>query len=726
MRTPPTPTSIDCLSGLSLVFTGELPGFSRDEAVSLAKRYGARVVGQPSSKTSFVILGNDAGASKLKVIDKHKLSTLDEDGFMNLIATRKGPSAGGKVDDKTRKKMEKEEEEIKQGAKELAKREKEASKAAKSDAGSGKSVNPLTQLWTVRYAPKSLKEICGNKGQIEKLQQWLGDWSGSLKSNFKKPGKNGTNIYRAMLISGPPGIGKTTSAHLCAQLAGFTPIEMNASDARSKKLIENGANIMNQSLDKWMSGKGSVNAMGVEISSRSCLIMDEVDGMSAGDRGGVGALAALIRKSRVPIICIANDRGAQKLKPLVSCAFNLPFKKPEATMIRSRIMTILYKEKMKVPPNVVDQLVEGAQSDIRQVLNMLSTWRLSSNTMDFDESKSLVKMNEKYSSMTPFTIIQKLLGPYVFSPNARETLNDKMEFYFHDHSFVPLFVQENYLKTTPSLVRNTNTPREKLKLLRLMDRAAASLSDADMVDSLIHGPEQHWSLMPLHAITSTVIPASCMYGNTSYTGTNMISFPQWLGQNSKQNKLMRQLGDIQVRMRLKVSGDKPEIRQHYIPALFPHIVQPLVDNGASAVEEVIETMDEYFLSKDEWDTLVELGVGSHKDELVLKKVAPATKTSFTKKYNSRDHPVPFHKGQDLGKLPKKLAAEPAPDLEEAYDNDDEIPDDDDDDKKKPLDELASDKLIKTRKPKASTAAKPSTKAKKPTTTKPRGSASAKK
>jgi hypothetical protein len=36
------------------------------------------------------------------------------------------------------------------------------------------------------------------------------------------------------------------------------------------------------------------------------------------------------------------------------------------------------------------------------------------------------------------------------------------------------------------------------------------------------------------------------------------------------------------------------------------------------------------------------------------------------RYNSKDHPVPFHKGQDLGKLPKKLAAEPAPDLEEAY------------------------------------------------------------
>ena len=42
-------------------------------------------------------------------------------------------------------------------------------------------------------------------------------------------------------------------------------------------------------------------------------------------------------------------------------------------------------------------------------------------------------------------------------------------------------------------------------------------------------------------------------------------------------------------------------------------------------------MDEYFLSKDEWDTLVELGVGGHKDEGVLKKISAATKTSFTKK-----------------------------------------------------------------------------------------------
>ena len=111
--------------------------------------------------------------------------------------------------------------------------------------------------------------------------------------------------------------------------------------------------------------------------------------MSAGDRGGVGALTALVKKSKIPIICIANDRGAQKLKPLVNSTFNLTFRRPDAAAVRSRILSIAFKEKMKIPANVVDQLVEGAQSDIRQIINMLSTWKLSSDSMNFDEGKNL-------------------------------------------------------------------------------------------------------------------------------------------------------------------------------------------------------------------------------------------------------------------------------------------------------------------------------------------------
>lgn len=158
-------------------------------------------------------------------------------------------------------------------------------------------------------------------------------------------------------------------------------------------------------------------------------------------------------------------------------------------------------------------------------------------------------------------------------------------------------------------------------------------------------------------------------------------------------------------MRLKVSGDRQEIRQSYVPSLYSHVVQPLMDQGAvscfvcsgapyligvfllpqSAVDEVIDRMDDYFLNREDWDTLVELGVGDHRDEVVLKKISPTTKTTLTKRrvcwtsllpppltapsrYNAKDHPVAFHKAEDLGKAVKKLAlAGPAPDLEEAID-----------------------------------------------------------
>ncbi|KAK0490419.1 replication factor RFC1 C terminal domain-containing protein [Armillaria novae-zelandiae] len=693
----------DCLAGLSFVFTGELSSFSREEATDLAKRFGGRVVGQPSSRTDFVVLGDNAGPSKLAAIAKHKIKTVSEDEFLDLIATRKGPG-NGKLDEKTRKKMEKEQEAIKNAAKEMEKREKQAAKS-RDAAGSAKVVDPSSQLWTTRYSPQSLKEICGNKSQVDRLLQWLNDWPQSLKSGFKKPGKNGMNIFRAVLITGSPGIGKTTSAHLCAELAGLTPIELNASDARSKKLVENGMNINNMSLDGFLGGAHATNASGVTITDRSCLIMDEVDGMSAGDRGGVGALNALIKKSKIPIICIANDRTAQKLTPLKGTTFSMNFSKPPAAQVRSRILTIAFKEKMKVPANVIDQLIAGSQSDIRQVLNMLSTWKLSSDSMSFDEGKSLTKMNEKYSIMSPFDITSKMLGPYLFSATARETLGDKMELYFQDHSFIPLFIQENYLKTQPAKLRNLDGPDKVLRELQLMDKAAASISDGDLVDGLIHGPEQHWALMPLHAVCSAVRPASFVYGQGAhYGGPNSMSFPQWLGQNSKQNKLSRQLGDVQIRMRLKVSGDKSEIRQSYIPALFPHIVRPLADEGSGAIDDVIERMDEYYLSKEDWDTIVELGVDQNRDELTLKKISPAVKSSFTRKYNGQEHPIPFHKGQDI-KAPKKLAAGPAPDLEDAFELDDVVDDASDDEKKPKKDDIDNDKLIHVAKAKKKKAVK---------------------
>ncbi len=49
---------------------------------------------------------------------------------------------------------------------------------------------------------------------------------------------------------------------------------------------------------------------------KTCLVMDEVDGMSGGDRGGIAEIIDMIKKTRTPIICICNDAWSQKLKSL--------------------------------------------------------------------------------------------------------------------------------------------------------------------------------------------------------------------------------------------------------------------------------------------------------------------------------------------------------------------------------------------------------------------------
>jgi replication factor C subunit 1 len=120
----------------------------------------SRVVLQPSNKIDFVVLGDNAGPSKLAAIKKHQINTLSEDELLNLITTRKG-QGNGKVDAKT-KKMEKEQAQIKQAAREMEQREQKPVR--------GKAVDQSTQLWTTRYALQSLKEVCGNKNQVEKLQ----------------------------------------------------------------------------------------------------------------------------------------------------------------------------------------------------------------------------------------------------------------------------------------------------------------------------------------------------------------------------------------------------------------------------------------------------------------------------------------------------------------------------------------------------------------------------
>lgn len=564
-KEPPTGAE-NCLAGLTFVFTGLLDTLGREEGQELVKRYGGKVTMSPSGKTSYVVLGNEAGPKKLETIAKLKLKTINEDGLYELIRLLPANGGDSTAAEKFAEKQRAESKKIQDMAEQMEREEKSVSDANVTKSSSGTftksgtaSSTPIdSRLWTVKYAPTTTSQICGNKGQVEKLQAWLRAWRSNARTKFKKAGADGHGSFRAVIIHGPPGIGrplcprhvlvnlhitnahtgagKTTAAHLAAKLEGYDVVESNASDTRSKKLVENGLKgVMDTtSILGYFSGDGKK----VDLEKRKLvLIMDEVDGMSAGDRGGVGALAAVCKKTNVPIILICNERRLPKLKPFDHVAYDLPFRKPTTEQVRGRIMTILYREGMKdmIPTTVVNALIEGSRADIRQIINMISTAKVDQQAMDFDSGKQMSHAWEKHVILKPWDIVNKILAGGMFSASSTFTLENKIQLYFNDHEMSSLFLQENYLGTSPILSTPYAGREKNLKVLELADKAAASISDGDLVDRMIHGSQQHWTLMPTHAVFSFVRPASFMSGSLAAHGQTR--FPTWLGNNSKQSKI---------------------------------------------------------------------------------------------------------------------------------------------------------------------------------------------
>jgi len=81
----------------------------------------------------------------------------------------------------------------------------------------------------------------------------------------------------------------------------------------------------------------NANIFGGGVTKKSVIIMDEVDGVGAGDRGGLGALIAVIKQSKTPIICICNDRQNRKLQSLANHCLDLKFNRPGKDAILRRV-----------------------------------------------------------------------------------------------------------------------------------------------------------------------------------------------------------------------------------------------------------------------------------------------------------------------------------------------------------------------------------------------------
>ncbi len=434
--------------------------------------------------------------------------------------------------------------------------------------GGLKPLNVAVEPLVDRYAPKSIADVIGHKEQIKSIQQWLTEWD---QRGFKGVANRG------ILVSGPPGIGKTTTVHLLAKEFGYSVTEYNASDTRSASVL-----------------KGMI-MLGIKRLRKELIVMDEVDGMS--DRGGVGELAAIIRKTNVPIICICNER-LPKLKPLLGAGvcLDVRFSRPTKTTIAGALFKIAQKEQIQISKPDLETLCEQNGNDIRCILN----------GMEFYGGEDGVEMGNKDAllRMDAFSATQRLMG------NKYMSLVEAENMVYVDYSMVPLMVSECYVAASKGSLED-------------VVRASEFVGFGDILDRKIHRGHE-WNILP-HYVSSIVACARSVAGPAPFQ-----IFPQWLGKNSKRLKQMRWMTDISDRMRM--NGGGVDLRLDYMDPLQSILLNPLKADKPD-YKGLIQKMDGLRLTRDDlMDAFADVTLW---DPAFGEKVEIATKvkTAFTREYN---------------------------------------------------------------------------------------------
>ena len=296
----------------------------------------------------------------------------------------------------------------------------------------------MGDLWTEKYRPKKISDIIGNEDNVATIVKWITDFKNKVKGTPK-----------VLLISGEPGIGKTSTAHVILNEYGYNIIEHNASDVRGKKSMDI---IVKRSLEytnimDLMSGCAKPVA----------IILDEIDNLVCGgsEKGGMSEFVDIIKmdvdlklksakkmiKIYNPIICVYNEFSHKQLKDLKKYAVSVKFESPTEKNMMDLLNKVADGEGMNIEKDAKEKIVKISENDIRRLFIVLES------------------INRFGHELITLKIVEKCTGNFVqknksffINKEIYELLTEKLpvpqclEIFRKDGFKVPMYIYENCLK----------------------------------------------------------------------------------------------------------------------------------------------------------------------------------------------------------------------------------------------------------------------------------------
>ena len=256
--------------------------------------------------------------------------------------------------------------------------------------------------------------------------------------------KHDLNINKGVYIYGYPGTGKTNFVEQLLKSMNYDIIKYDAGDVRNKGIID--------TITKHNMSDTNVLSMLQKKKKHIAIIMDEIDGMNNGDKGGISALIKLIRPKKTknqkledtsinPIICIGNYHMDKKIKELMKVCHTYELKRPTNV----QITTFLDIMTPSIDIDLKNSLIKYVDGDLKKVVSVYNIYKQHNSIMRNEIIQNIFQPKSYNEDSKKIT---KRLMNTKFSMNDHNTLMNET-----DRTIVGLLWHENivdYLQKIPS------------------------------------------------------------------------------------------------------------------------------------------------------------------------------------------------------------------------------------------------------------------------------------